>query len=151
VIGTAAATAALLLTSLTTGHYTGTDAAASDMHGITASTYHGRYYTQAGEQFRRCVIHRESRGNYRAANDSGHHGGYQFNDAAWRVSLTHMMRTEHDQLRATAVQLRALPINRWPRYWQDRAFFTALNYHAPFSGWRHWHLTGSPCNALAQP
>lgn len=143
-----AAAAAAILIATSPAAYTGTDAAASDMHGIQASSYHGRFYSPAAERFRLCVIARESRGHYRAANDSGHHGGYQFNDAAWRVSLTHMMRTERDALRTVVIRLRAKPINQWPRYWQDRAFFTALNYQGPFSGWRHWHLAGSRCNAL---
>ena len=29
-------------------------------------------------------------------------------------------------------------ITRWSRYWQDRAFFTVLNFDGPYSGRNHW-------------
>jgi hypothetical protein len=113
--------------------------------GLAGSMYRGKWYSPAAERARRCIIWRESHANYRAVNSSGHAGAYQFNDAAWRVSLTWMLlpefRKQHQEVRA----LRAVPINRWPRRWQDAAFFTAWRDGA---GRSHWHLAGSNCNAL---
>ena len=113
---------------------------------VAPSVYRGKWFTNAAETARRCIIWRESRGNYRARNSSGHAGAYQFNDRAWRVSLTHMLIREHRERSTEIINLRRVPINHWPRYWQDAAFFTAWRDSA---GAKHWHLDGSRCNALA--
>jgi len=113
---------------------------------IAPSAYRGKWFTGAAEKARRCIIWRESHGNYRARNSSGHAGAYQFNDRAWRVSLTYMLIREHRAKRAEVIALRRTPINHWPRYWQDAAFFTAWRDGA---GAKHWHLDGSRCNTLA--
>lgn len=112
---------------------------------VSPSVYRGKWYSGAAETARRCIIWRESHGNYGARNASGHAGAYQFNDRAWRVSLTYMLIREHRTKRAEILALRAMPINRWPRYWQDAAFFTAWR---DGHGAKHWHLNGSRCNAL---
>ena len=112
---------------------------------VAPSVYRGKWYSGAAETARRCIIWRESHGNYRARNASGHAGAYQFNDRAWRVSLTYMLIREHRTKRAEIIALRVVPINRWPRYWQDAAFFTAWR---DGHGAKHWHLNGSRCNAL---
>lgn len=57
---------------------------AKDMKGVEPSLYRGDYYMpKRGEDFRRCVINRESKGHYTAANaTSSARGAYQFLDNA---------------------------------------------------------------------
>lgn len=122
---------------------------AFDLKGIEPSIYKGKHYNpQRWEPFRRCVIHRESRGNYRAANvSSSARGAYQFLDRSWRDSLVWMLLPEHRPL-GLADDVKALrdkPIHHWNRYWQDAAFWTVINA-APDS-WRHWQ--GGSCDRLA--
>lgn len=131
-------------------------ASAPQMTGVRPSEYRGKFFTKKGERFRKCVIRRESNGHYFSRNRSGHAGAYQFNDAAWRVSLTYMIRPELRALIGTRAadvaieRLRLHPVNRWSRWVQDMAFHTALNFEGPMSGWRHWYLAGSKCNGLAR-
>lgn len=128
----------------------------SSMIGVRASTYRGDHFTRAGERFRLCVIARESRGNYAAANPSSSaRGAYQFLDRSWRVSLAHMIRAElrsegvsKREARSVFTVLSSNSISRWSRSMQDMAFFLVLNHGRPFSGAKHWYLAGSSCNAL---
>lgn len=128
----------------------------SSMIGVKASTYRGRYFTQAGERFRLCVIARESHGHYAAANPSSSaRGAYQFLDNSWRESLAYMIRRELRETGTSARDARAVwsvlaanPISRWSRSMQDMAFFLVLNAEGDRSGARHWYLAGSRCNAL---
>lgn len=115
------------------------------MQGIEQSMYQGKWYSSAAERARRCIIKRESHANYRARNSSGHAGAYQFNDAAWRVSLTWMLLREFKDHRFELLTLRKKPINAWPRHWQDAAWFTAWRHGR---GAQHWYLYGSACNNL---
>jgi hypothetical protein len=109
---------------------------------VTPSTYAGKHYNARWETWRRCVVWRESRDNPKAANrSSSARGLYQFLDNSWRVSLTHMVTREHRDRRAEVKDLRAKPINQWPRYWQDAAFWTVLNGG---KGAKHWSY-GSSC------
>jgi len=117
--------------------------------GIRESLYQGKHYQpHRWERFRLCIIHRESRGDYRAANGSSSaRGAYQFLDSQWRDSLVWMLLPEHrrdglaDQVRA----LRKKPIHHWNRYWQDAAFWTVIT--ARPDSWRHWK--GGSCDRLA--
>lgn len=123
---------------------------AQDRMGIRESLYQGKHYNpERWEPFRRCVIQRESRGNYRAANKiSTARGAYQFLDSQWRDSLVWMLMPEHktqglaDELR----ELRDKPIHHWNRYWQDAAFWTVIN--ARPDSWMHWRGS-SACDRLA--
>jgi len=123
----------------------------NDRKGIEPSLYVGKWYSPRHDDFRRCIMRRESRGNYRAANPrSSARGAYQFLDSQWRDGLVWMMlkeekRTGGDRRR----EIRRLfdkPIHRWNRYYQDRAFWTAFRHG---DGAHHWHYPGSPCNRLA--
>jgi hypothetical protein len=122
---------------------------ARDLMGIEESLYQGKHYTpERWEEFRLCVIHRESRGNYRAANKtSSARGAYQFLDRSWRDSLVWMLLPEHRKqgLAKEVKALRAKPIHTWNRYWQDAAFWTVIN--AKPGNWRHWQ--GGSCDRLA--
>jgi len=125
--------------------------AARDMNGYQPSLYQGKWYSPRHEAFRKCIMKRESHYNYRAANKSSSaRGAYQFLDRSWRVPLTHMMIKEDKKLGGYRVEeirdLRTIPINKWNRYWQDRAFWTAFRYG---DGKHHWSYSGSSCNRLA--
>lgn len=122
---------------------------ARDLKGIETSLYQGKHYNpKRWERFRLCVIHRESRGNYRAANrTSSARGAYQFLDRSWRQSLVWMLLPEHRKL-GLADEVKALrdkPIHHWNRYWQDAAFWTVIN--AKPGNWQHWR--GGSCDRLA--
>lgn len=113
---------------------------------VTASTYRGEHYNPRWENWRKCVVWRESRDNPRAANrSSSARGLYQFLDRSWRRSLTFMLMPEHDDRRREVRNLRNQPIHHWPRYWQDAAFWTVLNGGA---GAKHWRLQRSACNRV---
>ena len=113
---------------------------------VRPTSYIGKHHNPRWEAWRKCVVWRESRDNPRAANrSSSARGLYQFLDNNWRVSLTHMLMREHRHRRGDVIALRAIPINKWPRYWQDAAFWTVLNQGA---GAKHWALQRSACNAV---
>lgn len=122
-------------------------AAASD---VPDTAYTGHYYrVKPAEGFRKCVAWRESRNTRTAVSRGGHRGLYQMTPelgvgAAWMMRMAPGERIS----RAQRVRLQSMPITSWSRYWQDRAFYTVLNARGPASGWRHWYLSGSACNAL---
>ena len=123
---------------------------AKDLKGYEKSLYRGKYYHKSQERFRKCIMERESNYSYTAANRvSSARGAYQFLDNSWRDGLVHMMVKESkktgDYLKPRARKLHEKPIHRWNRYWQDRAFFTALNWDSKWSGKKHWYLTSSGC------
>lgn len=108
------------------------------------STYRGVHYSKKWEPFRQCVVHRESRGDYRARNTrSSAAGAYQFLASQWRNSLVWMLMPEFG---ANVRMLRTIPLHKWPAFYQDAAFFTVLSHS---DGWRHWYYAGSRCNRLA--
>lgn len=111
--------------------------------GYAASEYRGRWYSEKWESIRKCIMHRESRSNYRAANStSSARGAYQFLDSQWRMGLVWMLLEEGGN-RSEIKALRHQPIHHWNRYYQDRAFFTAWQNG---DGAKHWYLRGSKCN-----
>lgn len=126
----------------------------SDMRGPLPSLYRGEYYRPAQEPFRLCVGQREGHFTYTVRGGSGgnYFGTYQLSAALARGASWMMAaesRRTDDGLRRMARALHGILAHHWNRYWQDRAFFTILNFEGPGSGWRHWFLKGSPCNALA--
>jgi hypothetical protein len=125
---------------------------AKKLKGYKKSLYRGKYYHPDQENFRQCVMKRESHHNYRAANKSSSaRGAYQFLDSQWRDGLVHMMVRESkktdDGLIVKIKALKKKPIHAWNRYYQDRSFFTALNYNGKWSGKKHWNATvpGTGC------
>lgn len=113
---------------------------------VRPSTYAGDHYLPAWEPWRKCVVWRESRDNTRAANTrSSARGLYQFLDRSWRLSLTYMLMPEHRDQRQAVLRLRSKPIHKWPRYWQDAAFWTVLDGG---NGAKHWRLRGSDCQKV---
>ena len=120
---------------------------AQDWKGHETSQYTGQHYHSKWASVRKCIMHRESRHNYRARSTvSTASGAYQFLDSQWRVSLTYMMLKENrltaGGLREEIRSLRVKPIQEWNRYWQDRAFYTAWNNGR---GADHWNQTRHGC------
>lgn len=117
---------------------------AQDRRGPAPSLYRGLYFHADQEPFRRCVAEREGSFTYMVigGGSDNYHGTYQFHDGDWRRGLAYMMagesRETRDGLRDDALALMDKPINRWNRYWQDRAFYTALNYRGKWTGKHHW-------------
>lgn len=124
--------------------YTLRSKATRDMRGVQRSLYHGKYYTKSSEAKRLCIVRRESEGHYDVVSRSGtYRGAYQVSAALAR-GATWMMLKEHKKLMGEAnakrvlAKLRATPMNRWPRYWQDAAFHTIINWDGGLSGASHW-------------
>ena len=120
---------------------------AKDWKGHEPSLYTGQHYHHKWAKVRKCIMHRESRYNYRARGTiSTASGAYQFLDSQWRISLTYMMiresRSTADGLISEIKALRQLPIQEWNRYWQDRAFYTAWDNGR---GADHWNQTRHGC------
>lgn len=108
--------------------------------------------------FAECVSQRESHGNYEArGSDSSSAGRWQFLDRPWRKGLAYMVAArlrDHGmsgpKSKAVRIHLQATHIAAWEPAFQDAAFVAVLNARGPWSGWRHWYLAGSRCNALAE-
>jgi hypothetical protein len=125
-------------------HFTLASPRSRDMRGIEPSLYRGRFFHRSTESIRRCVIQRESLGYYDVVSPSGSYfGAYQVSRPLAR-GVTWMMLPEHrtllgrDAAKRLMAQLRARPMNTWPRYWQDAAFFTVMNWEGLHSGRKHW-------------
>lgn len=120
-------------------------AAADDRRGYMPSLYRGLYYHPDQESFRRCVADREGSFTYMVIGGGGdqYHGTYQFHNANWRDGLVWMMLAESkrtdDGLREKLKTLFQRPIHKWSRYFQDRAFYTALNVRGKWAGAHHWN------------
>ena len=110
------------------------------------------------QAFASCVSTRESHGNYKAKRSeagSSAAGRWQFLDKQWRRGLSYMVAERLRSFGMSAHEaavirrhLAATRIDRWAPEYQDAAFLAALNARGPWSGWRHWYLAGSKCNAL---
>jgi hypothetical protein len=115
---------------------------------MAKSLYRGKYWTPTLSDCREAIMRRESSFNYRAANPtSSARGAYQFLDRSWRESLVHMMRKETRQdfpnRLARLEQLNDTSIHRWPRWFQDHAFYRVAN--GTPNGLKHWHPLPSAC------
>ncbi|MEY3733328.1 MAG: hypothetical protein RL347_687 [Actinomycetota bacterium] len=115
-----------------------TTEAGRDMQGYRLSTYTGKYYDRSREQYRICVIQRESGGNY--GEPSGPwRGAYQFSDSLAAGALR-AMRPEIVEVYGNAGKqaidgLEGTFIHTWPRFFQDAAFWTTFNKGAGASHW----------------
>lgn len=142
-----APTAATTVAYLSQEHRAARSDLADDMKGYEPSLYRGKWYDSKWEKSRKCIMKRESHFSYRAANKSSSaRGAYQFLDSQWRDGLVWMMLKESkrkgDGLSAEIKTLFDKPIHKWSRYYQDRAFYTALQNG---NGKKHWYYPGSNC------
>lgn len=118
---------------------------------MAKSLYRGQYWDPALSGCREAIMQRESRFNYKAANStSSARGAYQFLDSQWRESLVHMMRKEtredYPERLERLEQLSDTPIHRWPRWFQDHAFYRVAN--GTPNGLKHWSPRPSACWSL---
>lgn len=121
---------------------TKTEQIAQSTQGYERSLYKGKWYHSKWEDERKCIMQRESRYNYKAANrSSSARGAYQFLDSQWRDGLVWMMLDEGGNVKEIK-SLRNRPIHKWNRYYQDRAFFTAWRHG---EGKHHWYYPRHNC------
>lgn len=117
---------------------------AGDSRGVMKSLYQGKWYVEKHEPIRRCIVRRESGGNYKVVSAGGlYRGAYQMNRAL-ALGATHQMMDEViDEFGAEAAetvrQLRDMPTQQWNRYWQDRAFWTVWRKGKGAFHWRGMH------------
>jgi len=123
--------------------------AARDLTGGEPSLYRGKYFRKSQEAFRLCVGDREASFGYTAKGGAGgnYYGTYQISykfqrgvSGKWGTPGNMATESKHtkDGLRKQAWKLLDKPIHRWSRYWQDRAFFTILNFEGDWKGREHW-------------
>lgn len=114
--------------------------------GKQPSLYTGEYFDKRFEQFRLCVGTRET--NHRMNAIGGYRdrfeGAYQFSPAL-AVGATWMMMPEAREvgLAKNVTALRDVPMHRWPRYFQDWAFYRVFNFG---EGSFHWDGGNWFCN-----
>ncbi len=125
-------------------HFTLNSVDTKDMRGVEPSLYRGKFFNSTAEEKRLCIVKRESEGEYDVINPTGSYfGAYQVSRPLAR-GVTFMMLPEHKKLMGTAKakdvlsKLRGKPMNTWPRYWQDAAFHTIINWEGTLSGASHW-------------
>jgi hypothetical protein len=113
---------------------------ARDMVGYRLSTYTGKFYDKRFEQYRLCVVQRESGGRYGTVS-SIYNGAYQFG-TTWTPpgELVDRLRSEIRKTYGDAGerqldQLAGLPVSKWNRFWQDAAFWTVFNRGSAFDQW----------------
>ena len=100
-----------------------------DLRGLMPSLYRGKWFKPGKDDVRRCIVDRESNGNYKAVSSGGiYRGAYQFSKRL-AIGATWMMQSEvRKEFGDAAVDivksLRERPMQQWNRYWQDRAFWT---------------------------
>lgn len=115
-----------------------TTEAGRDMKGYRLSTYTGKYYDRAREQYRICVIQRESGGNYDEPSGPWR-GAYQFSDSlaagALRTMRAEIVEVYGEPGKRALDSLEGTLIHTWPRFFQDAAFWTTFNKGAGASHW----------------
>ena len=117
---------------------------AADLHGVADSLYKGKWFSAKAEDNRRCIVRKETGGNYESVSSGGdYRGAYQMSralavGAAWMMQAE--VKKEFGAEAAAAVdKLRDIPTQKWNRYWQDRAFWTIWRNG---SGSDHWRVRG---------
>ena len=125
---------------------------ARDMVGYRLSTYTGKYYDKRFEQYRLCVVQRESGGRYGESSTS-HIGAYQFSYSL-AASALRAMRPEIEDVYgrpglAALDRLEGKPMYTWNRFWQDAAFWTIFDGGRAWSHWSSqwgasWHCDHTP-------
>ena len=101
-------------------------ARAKDMSGIGPSAYTGDYYVASSDATRRCIVRKESGGNYAIVSGNGmYHGAYQFSQPTANSAAVKMGRPD----------LVGVPPEQWDRYEQDMAFWVTWNHGAGRGNW----------------
>lgn len=115
-----------------------------DLIGYEVSLYQGKWYMPKREKMRKCLSKIESHHHYKAGGY--YRGAYQFSKALAR-GVTWMMQPEVKKEMGDAgvdliQKLRKTSMNKWNRYWQDRAFWTIWNEG---KGKNHWRAGKGRC------
>jgi hypothetical protein len=112
---------------------------AANLMGFMPSLYQGKWFMPGNEDVRRCIMMRESNGNYRATSGT-YHGAYQMSAALARGATWMMQKEVRKEMGEEGVKilqaLRTTTPNTWNRYWQDRAFWTIWRDGAGAGHWR---------------
>jgi hypothetical protein len=88
------------------------------LRGVRPSAYIGKHYKSRYESTRRCIVRKESGGNYRIASRTGkYQGAYQFNAYLANATARKMGRKD----------LVGKPMRTWSRFDQDKAFWLVWN------------------------
>ena len=96
------------------------------LSGVRSSAYVGRFYSARSERTRKCIVRKESGGNYRIQSRTGkYQGAYQFNSALANATARKMGRKD----------LVGRPMRTWSRFNQDKAFWIVWNHGR---GRGHW-------------
>lgn len=111
--------------------------AGKDMRGYRLSTYTGKYFDKSREQFRLCVVQRESGGQYDL--NVYYQGAYQFgpfwaDDILTRIE-PELVATYGETVRSQLRRLAGMQISSWPRFFQDMGFWTIFNKGAGAGNW----------------
>lgn len=117
-------------------------------HGIHASAYQGRHFEAEHEEIRRCIVKRESEGQYNVINPTGsYRGAYQVSKPmgvgmGWMIQkeLRHV-GVDANTARWIGRELRSTPVNRWHRFYQDMGFWLVWDDGQGRSHWAggRWH------------
>ena len=115
-----------------------------DLIGYEVSLYQGKWYMPNREKMRKCLSKIESHHHYKAGGY--YQGAYQFSRSLAQ-GVTWMMQPEVKKEMGDAgvdlvQELRKTPMNKWNRYWQDRAFWTIWNEG---KGKNHWGAGKGRC------
>ena len=99
---------------------------ATNDSGIENSAYTGSYYNNSFESTRKCIVRKESGGNYGIVSSNGaYHGAYQFSRSTGDTAAQKMGRGD----------LVGTPASRWSRAEQDHAFWITWNHGAGRGNW----------------
>lgn len=94
--------------------------------GIAGSAYTGPYFDAGSEGTRKCIVKKESGGNYGIVSSNGmYHGAYQFSRSTGDNAARKMGRAD----------LVGTPVSQWSRAEQDQAFWTTWNHGAGSGNW----------------
>ena len=93
------------------------------------SLYQGRWYVAKAEPFRKCVMHRESRGNYRADGPYGS-GAYQFIQSTWDHYADLAGLDEYVGVRPYKAPKRVQDRVFWRTYWKGKGKHHWSHVHA---------------------
>ena len=97
---------------------------------LSNSQYRGFHYEKRWESYRKCVMARESGGNYKADGNTGS-GAYQFIQSTWDTAAERANKPEWVGVRP----------HKAPPYVQDEAFWVMVNPYpkkAALHGRHHW-------------
>ncbi len=127
--------------------------AADDLHGYRASAYQGRFFDPRFEQYRLCVLQRESGGYYDVVSANGlWRGAYQFTQGWARVLLDRLapeMRAEYgaDVWNRLRARLDGRRIDQMDRFVQDALFWAGFSMNRGVGLWQsggNWYCDNSP-------